>query len=141
MHKDYDSNTQIALVSLFDCYTKIAEEAFTSIDISSFELFKTNFYARTRYTTLTVLKMLEVLLKESPTSCQAVLENLKEELGFYGSKSHSDLMVGAFESVSKRLGLPATDTILPQVKAFLGKQANIWRAFATLSNNNNNKEI
>lgn len=92
---------------------------FEKMDISQFEIFKFNFFERTSYTVFTVLKTLEL------TNSQEVMENLKEELGFYGGKSHKDLMLNSFDSVSKRMGTVADKRLLPTTKNFISIKKNM----------------
>jgi hypothetical protein len=82
---------------LYEIYKKEQSEIFAKMSKEHWPCFKDNFIARTRYTQLTALKALEVCIiagKYIPSIF--VLENVKEEAGFYGDKSHYEFMIDAF---------------------------------------------
>ena len=120
MTKDLLDQMTNEINRLYKIYKKEQLEIFSQMSEKHWPCFKDNFIARTRYTQLTALKTLEVCImagKYIPSVF--VLENVKEEAGFYGDKSHYELMIDAFGSICGSELTEATKDFIAMKKRIL----------------------
>lgn len=75
---------------------------FTKIRQEDFERFSYNFKIRTKYTVPTILKALEVLMKQQSPFASDILSILQDEVG--NAQSHYDLLNKSFDSIGKSSG-------------------------------------